>query len=88
MYSSTKYTCLDISDHLLQKCKQSLEQEHEKLVFDQKVKFMNRDIVDYDIAHEEPIIFVFFEILDNFPHDKIIIDKQSNLVFQRFAFFF
>lgn len=82
-YSLTKYSCLDISDQLLLQCRTLLQQDHGGLIANQRVGFINADVSEYEQPHDEPVLFVLFEILDNLPHDKVLIDTHLNLAFQR-----
>mgnify|MGYP001803171199 CR=1 FL=1 len=82
LYGSVRYSCLDISNYLLEKCKSQIESDHLTLVRKGQIKFKNDDISEYKTSHSEPVLFVLFEILDNLPHDKILIDTESNLIFE------
>lgn len=59
--------------------------DHAGLAANGQVSFVHADASEYSQTHSEPVLFVLFEILDNLPHDKILIDTESNLVFQRWV---
>jgi SAM-dependent MidA family methyltransferase len=84
-YGKVHYTCLDISDYLLEQCKERLSVDHEALIKHKKIGFINHNFVEYTQKHNEKILFLLFEILDNLPHDKVLIDTESNLIFQRYS---
>ena len=83
-YSKIQYSCVDISNHLLEKCKSTISKDHSVLVQKNQVSFSVQDVSEYQKTHQEEVLFVLFEILDNFPHDKIVIDTHKNLIFEAY----
>lgn len=52
-----------------------LGSKHPELVDSKRLKVMNDDIINYkDDKHS---FVMFFEVLDNMPHDKVLLNPQS-----------
>lgn len=41
-----------------------------------QIKIVNQDISDYKMS--EPCFTLFFEVLDNLPHDKVLWNAANN----------
>ena len=72
IYNSTKYNFIDISNRLSKLQKQRLK-KHQHLC-----QFKNMSFIDWNkIVKKNSFIFAF-ELLDNLPHDKIILNTKTN----------
>lgn len=82
-YRRIQYRFLDVSGHLLEECRLKMKEKHPLLYKRGQLEFINSAFEDMKMYSEEPVCFMLFEILDNLPHDKIVIDTYNNLVFER-----
>lgn len=71
-YSSVNYTLVEISETLIQNSKRILAEGHRGLIKSGNLKFVNRDVNNFDLKSSDHQFILLFEVLDNLPHDKII----------------
>lgn len=85
-YSKLNYFCVDISASMLAQCKDKLSFQHNWLIKNKKLHFFNQPVEEISLKSTDKVFFLMFELLDNLPHDKIIIDTHTNLIFQWYIY--
>jgi SAM-dependent MidA family methyltransferase len=71
-----EYNIVEISPTLAKRIEQKLSKTYPHLVKNKQIKIINQDISDYKIS--EPCFTLFFEVLDNLPHDKALWNPSLN----------
>jgi len=86
-YKTINYTIVEISDSLIQKCKEQIQQTHPLLLNPTKpqVTFVNSSILDYKQNTPELTFVLLLEVLDNLPHDRLYFDKRSGKLEQAYV---
>lgn len=70
-YRSLKYTIVEISDVMIERCRKTLEIDHGQLLRSGQIEFKHCSIVDYPDYHANPVFLILLEVLDNMPHDRV-----------------
>lgn len=70
-YRSMKYTIVEISEVMIDRCKQNLEIDHGPLLRSGQIDFKHCSIVDYDQFSPSVVFVLLLEVLDNMPHDRV-----------------
>jgi hypothetical protein len=73
---------VEISPSLCKRIDQKLTKAYPHLVKNKQVRILNQDISDY--KESEPCFTLFFEVLDNMPHDKVLWNA-ANSTYDRFV---
>ncbi|KAI5815414.1 S-adenosyl-L-methionine-dependent methyltransferase [Pyronema omphalodes] len=78
VYARTKYKVIEISTALatLQK-KRAATHNHVD-----KIEIVNKSIFDYDLYDPSPCFFLALEVFDNFAHDMIRYDPETEIPYQ------
>jgi hypothetical protein len=71
-----EYTIVEISPSLCRKMEQKLGAAFPHLMRNKQLRIINQDISDY--KQEELCFMLFFEVLDNLPHDKLIWNNNTS----------
>jgi hypothetical protein len=61
---------------LAKRIEQKLTRAYPHLMKNKQIKIINQDISDFKMT--EPCFTLFFEVLDNLPHDKILWNAANN----------
>ncbi|TGZ84770.1 COG1565 domain protein [Ascodesmis nigricans] len=72
VYARTRYRVIEISSHLAQLQQKQVENAHVD-----KIEVINKSIFDWDIYVPEECFFLALEVLDNFAHDMIRYDPDT-----------
>lgn len=67
---------MEISPSLLKRIEAKLSQSFPHLLKNKQINLYNQDISDFKAS--EPCFLLFFEVLDNLPHDKVLWNTQSS----------
>lgn len=70
-YKSLKYTIVEISTTMINRCRETLEKEHGTLIRNGQIEFKHCSIVDYGDHHANQTFVILLEVLDNMPHDRV-----------------
>ena len=82
LYRNCEYVFVEISSQLAEKCEKLMKERHRKLYDENRIKIYNCSIFDDFLMGkkdkiDEHCFVVGMEILDNMPHDRLIIDNQG-----------
>ncbi|CAI4219257.1 unnamed protein product [Parascedosporium putredinis] len=77
VYARTKYRVIEISSNLAQLQKKNLAGDH-----GDKVEIINKSIFDWNESVPSPCFFLAMEVWDNFPHDAIRYDLETETPLQ------
>lgn len=72
VYERTRYRVIEISSHLAGLQSRQVETEHAD-----RIEIINKSIFDWDVYVPEPCFFLALEVLDNFAHDMIRYDPET-----------
>lgn len=71
-----EYTIVEISPSLCKRIEQKLTKAYPHLIKNKQIRILNQDISDH--KENEQCFALFFEVLDNMPHDKAIWSEKTN----------
>ena len=71
------YTIVEISPSLCRRIEQKLTKAYPHLIKNKQIRIINQDISEY--KENEQCFALFFEVLDNMPHDKIIWNEELKM---------
>lgn len=67
---------MEISPSLLKRIEAKLSKSYPHLLKNKQINLYNQDISDFKAS--EPCFLLFFEVLDNLPHDKVLWNSLNN----------
>jgi hypothetical protein len=73
LYSRIRYTIVDVSKAFVERQRRNLAHHGDK------VKIINQSVYDYSESDQYPGFVIGLEILDNLPHDKLIVDTIGHI---------
>lgn len=76
-YRTMKYTIVEISEAMIQRCLKTLEKDHGQLVRSGQIEFKHCSIVEYDHFNPSLVFVLLLEVLDNMPHDRVYFKKDK-----------
>lgn len=76
-YRSLKYSIVEISAAMIDRCRETLERDHSQLLRTGQLDFQHCSIVDYPHHHQAPVFVLLLEVLDNMPHDRVYFKGDS-----------
>ncbi|VEU21275.1 DEKNAAC102283 [Brettanomyces naardenensis] len=79
VYKRTKYKIIEISSKLFNKQNSRLTRHLDK------VEVINKSIFDWDTPVNEPCFFIALEVFDNFAHDVVRYDINTNRPYQGYV---
>lgn len=86
VYERTRYNIIEISGALAAKqAERSLQDKIERQGFSDHVRIINKSIFDWDRKVPEPCFFIALEVFDNFAHDAIRYDHETNKPYQGYV---
>lgn len=77
LYDSMTYTVVELSPQLCTHIEQKLNVENQRMLTEKRIKIVNRDIASYKHDVGSHTYVLFFEVLDNLPHDRIVLSRES-----------
>lgn len=80
VYSRTRYNIVEISSKLSMEQKRSKSARHAD-----KVKIINKSIFDFEDTVSDPCFFIALEVFDNFSHDVVRYDIDTNRPYQGYV---
>jgi len=80
-YESMKYTIVEIAETLVKRQRQVVSLRHPG-----KCNVIHQDFCRFDKKFEEKVFIVALEVLDNFPHDKLVRKVENQLSPQWWVF--
>ncbi|KAK7207153.1 S-adenosyl-L-methionine-dependent methyltransferase [Myxozyma melibiosi] len=79
VYERTRYNIIEISETLAAKqAARALQDKIDRQGFSDHVRIINKSIFDWDTKVPEPCFFIALEVFDNFAHDSIRYDHETN----------
>lgn len=78
-YHTLKYTIVEISDVMVQRCRKTLTEDHPQLVRSGQIAFKHMGIGDYDEFDSSLTFVVLLEVLDNLPHDRVYFKSDGKI---------
>lgn len=78
-YHTLKYTIVEISDAMIQRCRKTLTEDHPQLVRSGQISFKHMGIGDYDEFDSSLTFVILLEVLDNLPHDRVYIKPDGQI---------
>ena len=77
VYEVTQYRIIEISKQLAQRQRDNLRNSQFGEDHIQRVEIINKDILTWSIPIRQPCYILAMEVIDNFPHDIIRYDPQT-----------
>jgi hypothetical protein len=74
IFKTTTCTSIDVSSPFTDKQRETLSPYHDK------VEFVTQSIFDWSKLNQKPGFVIALELLDNLPHDKLVLRHGNNLV--------
>ena len=75
-FMDLEYNIVEISPSLCSHMERKLKKSYPKMFEKRKIRIINSDVAQY--TNKEHFYMLFFEVFDNFPHDKVVYNQQSN----------
>ncbi|KAK9448773.1 S-adenosyl-L-methionine-dependent methyltransferase [Limtongia smithiae] len=82
VYERTRYNIIEISGALAEK---QLRHKLERQGFSDRVRIINKSIFDWTTEVPKPCFFIALEVFDNFAHDTIRYDHETNKPYQGYV---
>lgn len=76
-YESMTYTIVEISPVLCKRLKDKLEASNPRLMRSGRLRVVNDDFLNYRAESQHLTYVLLFEMLDNLPHDRVVMDKET-----------
>lgn len=73
-YHTMKYTIVEISESMIERCKKTLTETHPQLMRSGQISFKHMSIGDYDQFSTDVTFVLLLEVLDNLPHDRLYFE--------------
>lgn len=78
LYDTMNYTVVELSEQLCKKCEQKLQVDNHRMMTSKRLKVVNKDIANYKQDSGTPTYVLFFEVMDNLPHDRVILSNEKD----------